>query len=112
MKKLALKDTPLTLGIENNQVVIRIGISTLAFSAHERENNEYCEEDNRPKWRIVDERQFAKDVLYAMQIEKEDGSTPLTDFLDDMIEDALDEGSIAVEYDEFAWSLEGKVVDG
>ena len=98
-QKLALKDTPLELGIERNQIVIRIGISTLAFSAHEKENNEYYEDDNRPKWRVINEKQFAQDVIYAMEIEKEDGSTPLTDFLDDMIEDALDEGSLGIEYD-------------
>ena len=46
---------------------------------------------------IVDARQFAADVMHAMLSEKEDGSTPLSDFIDLMSEAAIDDGSIGLD---------------
>lgn len=49
---------------------------------------------------ITDPEQFAGDVGYAMEREREDGSTPLSDFLDKMAEAALDDGSMGAEYEQ------------
>ena len=46
---------------------------------------------------IVDASQFAADVLNEMLREREDGSTPLSDFLDKMSENAINEGSLGLD---------------
>lgn len=90
-KKIALKDTPLYCGIENNQLVIRIGVATLAFADKERYD------DMWGKHTITDPKRFAGDVVHAMQVEEEDGSSPLTNFLDRAMLDAILDGSAWIE---------------
>lgn len=91
-KKLALKDTPLSCTVEHNQLIIRIGVDTLAFADKERQDDEWgvC--------RIINSKGFAVDISHMMQREEEDGSSPLTDFLDKMMLDAINDGSAWVDY--------------
>lgn len=95
-----MKDTPLSVKIVDGDLVIRIGVDTLAFcfDRHE-ENNQWDEgkEDFIQKLKIIDPDGFAKDVLIEMGREEENGSTPLTDFLDAMSQAAVEQGSIYVE---------------
>lgn len=91
-KKLALKDTPLSVSVEHNQLVIRIGVDTLAFADKERQD------DMWGKHAITNAKGFAVDVSRMMQREEEDGSCPLTDFLDNMMVDAINDGSEWVDY--------------
>ena len=49
---------------------------------------------------ITDAVTFAGEVEHAMLSEREDGSTPLSDFLDKMTEAAVDDGSMACEYEQ------------
>lgn len=88
---MPLQDAPLTVKIESRQLVIRIGVATLAFA------NEYSPDEMLSRYRITNPLQFAKDVAAAMRAEEEDGSTPLTDFLDKMMEEAIEDGSIWAE---------------
>lgn len=94
-------DRPLRVSIERDQLVIRLGVNTLAHAA------EYCpvfydDEHNAdpPFIKVTDRAAFAVDVLRALQHEEEDGSGPLSKLLDDAIELAYDDGSEAVEYEE------------
>jgi hypothetical protein len=107
--RLRKKDTPLTIKIENGLFTIQIGIDTLAWAFdHLDSNNPYKEigpEDEFgdrdwdfvQEYKVVDSEEFAKDVARIMQREEEDGSTPLSNFLDKMCNAAVDYGSIGVE---------------
>jgi hypothetical protein len=76
---------PLTVGVEGDQLVIRIGVDTLAWCFEISEDNQPFDEkakDFRREWKVVDPHKFAKGVGSGLCIEEEDGSTPLTCILD------------------------------
>jgi hypothetical protein len=97
----AKRDTPLQAGIENDQLVIRIGIDTLHYSA------EHCpllydgtvENCDPPYCKVLDKRELARDVIMELFREREDGSSPISDLLDEAILAAMEDGSEAFEYE-------------
>ena len=94
---------PLSVKVKNGELRISIGVNTLAHAVTYADwANPYDEQtgDYIRTFAIADAETFAKDVALAMQREKEDGSTPLSYFLDKMTEAALDDGSVACEYDQ------------
>ena len=94
---------PLELKIEKDALVIRVGVQTLAHAVTYADwANTFDEEvgDYIRTFAITDVKKFASDVLHAMLAEREDGSTPLSDFLDKMAEAAVDDGSLACEYEQ------------
>lgn len=94
---------PLTVNItDEGELTIRIGINTLAFRSDRQEkNNPYDEATGGFKrlWRVVDAVEFAKEVLTELCREGEDGSTPLTDLLDKVCWNAIDNGCFGIEED-------------
>lgn len=77
--------------IERGRLVIAIGVQTLAHAtAFADWANPFDEvaDDYIRTFAIEDAPQFAKDVVSAMLDEREDGSTPLSDFLDQMAHEA------------------------
>lgn len=97
------RDLPLRCEVKDDQLIFRIGIETLAFSA------EHCprlwdyekHQTSGPPWvKVVDARELANDVCAAINDEEEDGSTPLTKLLDDAIVAAFDDGSIGFAEDD------------
>lgn len=97
------KDQPLTVEVKDDELIVRIGIGTIAFAANESDAFKPYDEivgDWVQKYKVVDALTFAKDVKRAMLDEAEDGSTPLSLFLDKMDEAALDDGADGVEYPE------------
>jgi len=101
---------PLSAKIEGDELVIRIGIGTLAWAA-EFEGREpfwdFNEERNKfvQLWKITDDLGWAEDVCREINREEEDGSSPLTNLLDKASEEALDQGSLSV------WSPELDPID-
>ena len=94
---------PLKVTVERGALVIRIGAQTLAHAvAYADWANPFNEEahDFIRTFAISDARMFAEDVVRAMLREREDGSTPLSDFLDKMAAAAVDDGSEACEYEQ------------
>ena len=94
------KDKPLEMVIEQDQLIIRIGIDTLAFAFENSDQNmPYNDElkDYPKTYRITDNMEFAKDVISALRDERENGSTIFTDLLDKACINAVNDGSIAVE---------------
>lgn len=92
-----LSNQPLEVRVENNRLEISIGIDTLAFAAED--NDSWHEWDGKqfvPIWKVVDNKGWAKDVAHEMQKDQEDGSSPLTNFLDKMFEKTIDQGSLSV----------------
>ena len=98
-------DTPLTAKIEGDELVIRIGLSTLAHAA-EHCPRFYHEEKHMgamgPYCKVTDKAELAADVIRAMFREEEDGSSQISDLLDESFEWAVDDGSIAFTEDSFA----------
>ena len=89
--------------IENGRLVITIGVQTLAHAtAFADWSNPFDEaaDDYIRTFAIEDAPQFAKDVVSAMLDEREDGSTPLSDFLDKMAQAAIEDGSLGLHEDE------------
>lgn len=81
-----LAGQPLTIGVEGDELVIRIGVDTLQFCFEVGEENQpYDEkaEDFRRAFKVIDKHKFAKGVGIALCNEEEDGSTPLTKILDE-----------------------------
>ena len=88
---------PLKVRIERGALVVRIGIETLAHAVTYSDwANPYEEAtgDYIRNFAIVDAPQFASDVIHEMLREREDGSTPLSDFVDRMSEKAIEDGSL------------------
>jgi hypothetical protein len=84
------------------ELVIRIGIDTLAFALERmEETNPFNEDlnDFRQLYRIVDPVEFAKDVSSALCDEGygDSGSTPLTRLLDASCLAAIESGSLGCE---------------
>lgn len=89
-KVVAGKERPLTCEIEGGELVVRIGISVLAFAAQ----NIQTLFDHEEELKVCDEMEFAKDVCRALGSEEEDGSSLLTDVLDKASVVAWEDGSI------------------
>ena len=96
----ANKDAPLSVEVKEDQLVISIGIDTLAYCFDHSEfaapfDEEECEWV--PKYKVISPAEFAKDVMYELDREEEDGSTPLNLLLDKMCEEAANNGSLGIE---------------
>jgi hypothetical protein len=91
---------PLTVIVADGKLIVEIGIHTLAHAVSFADwANPYDEPsgDYIRAFAILDPEEFAKDVTRAMQSEAEDGSTQLTDFIDEMAETAMAHGSTATD---------------
>ncbi len=89
---------PLTAKVEAGKLVIEIGVDVLAHAcAYSDWANRWNDKDYVRTFAITDPTQFAKDIVRAMKDEAEDGATPLSDFLDKVTQDAVEDGSEAVE---------------
>jgi hypothetical protein len=84
-------DKPLGCEVEGEQLVIRIGVSTLAWAAKKR--NGGVVPDN---YRMVDKPEWAKDVARKIVHEDEVGNTMLCEMLDEAMQAAMDDGSTAL----------------
>jgi hypothetical protein len=93
MKPKSETDRPLDCEVEGEQLVIRIGVSTLAWAAKKR--NGGVVPDN---YRVVDKLQWAKDVANGIMHEDEVGNTMLYDMLDEAMQSAMDDGSTGLGY--------------
>lgn len=93
-----MRDSPLKVEVVGGELRIVIGVNVLAHAVSYADwANPYDEEkhDYIRTFAIADAEQFAKDVKRAMQDERDDGSSLLSDFLDKASSDAVDDGSCA-----------------
>lgn len=90
MKK---EDSPLEVVVKNGKLLISMGTNSLAFCALKENGGPLDEgEDIDKNYHI----EWAKDVVYEMNREDEQGSTPLSRFIDEMFIEAKERGSAAV----------------
>jgi len=94
MKTKKNKDLALNTRIENDQLVITVGISVLAFASKEKNGGPLDDK----KFKIINENHWAKDVLRALNHESETGETLVTKMLDGAYEEAINDGAEGVEY--------------
>jgi hypothetical protein len=90
----------LVVEIVDDELRIRIGIDTLKFAfEHGQDNNPWDDKsgDYVQGFVVSDAMEFAKDVRRELTREREDGSMKLTDLIDEMCMDAVEDGSIGVE---------------
>lgn len=93
---------PLTVRLERGALVIRIGVDVLAHALKFAEwaiRFDEAKDDYIQPYTVTDARELANDVMRAMLREEEDGSTPLSDFLDNMTKAAVEDGTLGVEDD-------------
>ena len=91
---------PLRIVVEEGQLVISISCKTLAFAFEEGEDNNVYDEklkDNRKISKVIDVGVFAEDVCNELNREGEDGSTAFTRFLDKIMNEAANQGSLGVD---------------
>lgn len=89
---------PLNVSVRNGRLLIEIGVDVLAHAVSysdwanpfDEKANDYIRD-----FAIIDAEEFARDVANAMNDEREDGSTPLSDFIDSASKAAVDDGSLA-----------------
>ena len=90
------KDAPLEVVVKDGKLTISVGIDTLAFCS--------APENTGPldgcRVEPGKEEEWAKDVAEQIEREEEDGQTPLSSFLDGMMNEAASMGSCALIYDE------------
>ena len=103
-------DQTLSVKVEGDELVIRIGIDTLSEAAEFEGREPFWQYDEIvgdfvQHWKIIDNKGWAEDVVHALKDESEDGSTFVTDLLDKACEEALDQGSLSV------WSPELGIPD-
>lgn len=84
-------DQRLQCEVEGTQLVMRIGLGTLAFAA------QHC--DDNPGFKVVSIEELAKDVRYELLKEEENGSTRLTDMMDAATMAAFENGSTAFDHE-------------
>jgi hypothetical protein len=102
---------PLKADVRDRKLVIEIGVETLAWAfEHSEGNNPYNENsgDFEREVSIADPDQFAEDVCVEINREGEDGSSPLTRFLDSMTDEAVNQGSLGIADDD----LDDAPIDG
>lgn len=88
-----LAGRPLTIELDGDELVIRIGVDTLVFCFETGEDNQPYDEqakDFRRAFKVTDKHRFAIGVGNALCNEEEDGSTPLTKVLDESFIDAVE----------------------
>ena len=82
-------DNPLKVSIEKGELVIRLGIERL--DGHERH-------PTFPALTFLDRHAWARDVVYEIGREEEDGTTPFCALLETVIAAAIDNGSTGIDY--------------
>lgn len=94
--KVDARNSPLRTSVEGGELVIRVGVDTLAFSAENSLNNwKFDDAENTYKklYEVTDHDQFALDVAREVESEYEIGQSLLTRMLDTAAEECFNNGA-------------------
>lgn len=86
----------LSCKIENDEIVIRLSIDTLAIAWEMSPENEYDDVNPNP---VTDERLFAAEVVTELEREEEDGTTLVHRALDRAMFNAVENGAEGIHTD-------------
>ena len=95
------KDSELKVEIENEELVLRVGISALCMAVRQCQiiyNAVMDANGDEAAVEITDEAVFAKEILSALMVEEEDGSTLVHQMLDSAAECAIEQGCEGIEF--------------
>lgn len=95
------KDTALSVEIENDELVIRVGISTLCKAVRQCPVIDYAvmeADGDEDAVKITDEAVFAEAIRDALHEEEEDGSTPVHRLLDAAANEAIEQDCEGIEF--------------
>jgi hypothetical protein len=81
--------------IKGKFITIKIPISVL--SEEYVIPGELLDDDFKPKFKVSNLKEFARDFVAELNREAEDGSTPITDLLDNAYLCAVENGSLGIE---------------
>ena len=96
-----MKNAGLEVKIENEELVIRVGISTLCKAVRQCPSisDAVMEADcDESVVEITDETVFAQAICDALEDEEEDGSTPVHRLLDAAADSAIEQGCEGIEF--------------
>ena len=85
------KDKRITIKVKDDEVVVSMGIDTLAKFANIR-----YEEQLGDDVKVVDKKAFAKSVVHALQVEEEDGTTEVHLMFDRAFDYVVEQGEDGV----------------
>jgi hypothetical protein len=93
-------DLPLGAQIEGDELVIRVGLAVVAFAAGHHPDfwDGEAETADGPFVNVTDQRVFAEEVVLALESEREDGSSILSDALDAAVKHAIEDGCEGVDH--------------
>lgn len=91
---------PLSIGIEDDRLVIRIGVECLCRSIEMADTWPSKNEDGDP-CKIVDQAQFLKDLVGELELDDEQGATSIHLMLDQAALGVAEGGSEAVEFPDY-----------
>lgn len=96
------REAPLFVGVVKDELVIRIGLATLADGYENSEHGQPFDERRNEflHAKVTDPAAFAAEVHLQLVDEEEDGSTPVTKLLDKVCAKAVEDGGDGVEYPE------------
>ncbi len=83
----------------DGRISIEIGVAILAHTLAFGDKFNGCYEglnDYRRTFAVSDPVEFARDVVRALNDEEEDGSTRLTEMLEEAVQAAIDDGSLGL----------------
>lgn len=86
-----IESMPLQVNVENEQLVIRIGIETLAWAASQKNGGPL-------KAKIINKHKWALDVAKEIEHEDEIGDTMLCHMIDEAMKNAMEKGSVSIKY--------------
>lgn len=93
------RELPLKVEVKDDHLCFAIGIDTIAFAFENGEDNNPLDVrsgDFSRTFLVGNKQQFAQDVCHELNREGEDGSTPLTRLLDQMMSEAANQGSLGL----------------
>lgn len=92
-----MSDRPLQVEVEGGELVVRIGIDRLAWSAERCELlRQHSSREFPPYVDVEDAETFANEVAAAISKPRDDGETPLDRLLDESILSAMNDGSVGL----------------
>lgn len=88
----------LTVRITNGAIVIRLPLSVLPVAFEAAPFNVFPEDGSHPAYRVSDVNAFADAVVYELEREQEDGTTPVHLLFDAAMQNAVEDGCEGVDY--------------
>ena len=92
-----MSDRPLTIGIEDDELVIRIGFDSLKFATENNSSDYFTTEEGGNLFVVTDPKTWAESVVSMLKVEEEDGTTPVHEMFDAAFIRAIEYGEKGID---------------